>query len=60
MGGDVIYNYNYKFSIRKNKCRLGELNYYGRQKKNVFLSILDNFFELDRIYGLSLDSEGRL
>lgn len=30
------------------------------RKKNVFLNILDNFFELDRIYGLSLDSEGRL
>lgn len=30
------------------------------RKKNVFLNILDNFFELDRTYGLSLDSEGRL
>lgn len=59
-GGDVTYNYNYKFSTRKNRCRPCESNYYGRQKKTVFLNILDNSFELDRTYGLSLYSEGRL
>lgn len=59
-GGDVTYNYNYKLSTRKNRCRPRESNYYGRQKKNVFLNILDNSFQLDRTYGLSLDSEGRL